>query len=379
MNAQRRREAADAAATFHVAMILLGGKSFAATMEMWTKVVPTEGRLEVSASAFLGDALSTVRAHRHQVEIIAISFMRLFRALHTGFTFQNVMTGDAQTAVPLDILRRDFIDALGRYAPEVLESSAIPDADPTDGVDEPEHVMHPDHTPIEPYEPDYSAADPDAIVERLEWLEDELDRLEDELDQQINAIFENIGHKSLELKVRKISEREKLTPREADALREEAALKVGRRLAAHASRTTMNGGRNAEHSVGTRDERVLGFVRIHDPKGRPDVPCGFCALLMTRGFVEAPGKRRIYKSEKSAGGTPDEQGFSVDQYHSPDHCRAEQVYSLEQVDEDPRFNANRRLAELYSNRIRGKFSGDLAMSKWREIISTLRAGQESAW
>ena len=360
-------------------MILLGGKSFAATMQGWMKVVPTGERLETSAGAFLEDALATVRVHRHQVERIAIAFMRLFRALHTGFTFQNVMTGDAQTAVPLDILRRDFVDALGRYTPEALESSAVPDSDPTDGVDEPEHILHPDHTPIEPYEPDYSDADPDAIVERLDWLEGELDRLEDELEQQIESIFENLGTKRLERAVEKISDDDKLTPRQADKLRESAALKVGRRLAAHASRTTMNGGRNAEHVVGSRDERVLGFVRIHDPKGRPDVPCPFCARLMTRGFVQAPGKRAIYKSEKSAGGTPNEQGFSPDQYHSPDHCRAEQVYSLEQVDEDPRFNANRRLAELYRDRIKGKFSGDLAMSKWREIISKLKAGQESAW
>lgn len=360
-------------------MILLGGKSFAAVMESWTQVVPTEGRLSVSASAFLEDALATVRVHRHQVEAIAISFMRLFRALHTGFTFQDVMTGEAQTAVPLDILRRDFVDALGKYTPEVLESSAVPDSDPTDGVDEPEHILNPDLTPIEPYEPDYSAADPDAIVEQLDWLEQELDRLEDELEQQIESIFENIGSKGLESKIRRITEDGKITPREADRLREEAALKVGRRIAAHASRTTMNGGRNAEHAIGSRDERVLGFVRIHDPKGRPDVPCGFCALLMTRGFVEVRGNRPMYKSEKTAGGTPDDQGFSPDQYHSPDHCRAEQVFSLEQVDEDPRFDANRRLAELYSNRIRGKFSGDLAMSKWREVISELKAGQESAW
>lgn len=360
-------------------MILLGGKSFAATMEAWIKVVPTGGRLEGTAGEFLENALSTIRVHRHQVENIAIAFMRLFRALHTGFTFQNIMTGDAQTAVPLDVLRRDFVDALGRYAPEVLESSAIPDSDPTDGMDEPEEILHPDLTPIEPYEPDYSAADPDAIVEQLDWLEEELDRLEDELEQQIQSIMENIGTKGLESKVRKISDDDSFTPRQADALREEAALKVGRRLAAHASRTTMNGGRNAEHAVGSRDKRVLGFVRIHDPKGRPDVPCGFCALLMTRGFVQASGRRAIYKSEKSAGGTPDDQGFSPDQYHSPDHCRAEQVYSLEQVDEDPRFNANRRLAELYRDRIKGKFSGDLAMSKWREVISKLKAGQESAW
>ena len=379
MNSQRRREAASAAATFHVAMILLGGKSFAATMEAWQSVAPTEARLKVGVSAFLESALPTIQAHRHQVEAIAIAFMRLFRALHTGFTFQNVMTGDAQTAVPLNILRRDFVEALERYAPEALESSEVPDHDHTDGIDPPEMILNPDLSPIEPYSPDYSAADPDAIVEVLDWLEEELDRLEDDLDQEIRSILEDFGSRALEAKIRKISARDRLTPREADALREEATLKVGRRLSAHASRTTMNGGRNAEHAIGRRDDRVLGFIRIHDPKGRPDVPCPFCALLMTRGFVKVRGGRPIYKSEKSAGGIPNEQGFSPDQYHSPDHCRAEQVYSLEQVDNDPRFDMNRKFADLYLDRIKGRYSGGLAMSKWREVISNLKAGQESAW
>ena len=377
----RQREAAQAASTYHVAMMLIGGQAYASVLDLWADVVPTESRVSNSGAAWLESALKVVRLHRHQVEAIAVPYLRLVRALHTGYTWQNILTGDTLTAVPLSVLRQDFVDAVERYAPGAFEDGLIPDPDPTDDIPAQE-VRESDGSEYRPYRLEDWLDDGTITIEQFDWIQDELDAVEDELELEAQKILSDLGPELLKRRLTRLSVDDKLqTPREVESEREDEQRKIGRGVAAHAERIVENGGRRAEYRTGSRDERVLGFVRVHEPKGHPPdaVPCGFCALLLTRGFVpQGKGRSPAYSSWKSAGGAQDEQGNNPDEYHAGDHCRAEQVFSLSQIDDDPRFNLNRQYADLYADRISGRYGGKSALTEWRRLIRNLKAGQESA-
>ena len=362
-------------------MTLLGAKAYAEVFSSWLSVVPMSGRLDSTGADFIEQALDVVTVHRRQVEAITVTFMRLFRALHTGYTWQNVMTGEVQTAVPLSILRQDFLDSINLYAPGALESDEIPDPDPTDDVTDVE-VRSPDGSEFSPYSLEEWLDDLDIEVEDLDWLEDELNKIEDELNAEAEALLELLGPIRLKQRLEELSADDKLqTAQEVEAERESEHLAVGRAVAAHGERIVLNGGRMAEYRVGKRDQRVTGFVRVHEPKGNPPdaYPCGFCALLMTRGFVTSGGSLKMtYRSEKAAGGTANEDGENPDQFHVRDHCRVEQVFSVEQINDDTRFNLNRELAELYRANIQGRYGGDQALTKWRRLIRDINADRASA-
>ena len=108
--AQRRAEAAQASSTFHVAMAMLGGRAFAETLKAWDDVVPMGTRVGATSATFIQQALKIVRFRRHEVQAILIPYMRLTRALHTGYTFQPVFTAEP-AAVSISKLRNDFSTA----------------------------------------------------------------------------------------------------------------------------------------------------------------------------------------------------------------------------------------------------------------------------
>ena len=371
--AQHLKEAAQAAITFHVAMIYLGNRAFVEVFKAWGAVVPTPSRVVSTGASFLEESLKLVRQRRHQVEAIAIPYLRLMRALHTGTTFQPIFPTSTTTRPPINSLRRDFIDAIARYAPEALEGSAV-DMDPTDGVDEEHEVENPDGSKYTPYNIEAWLDDVIADLEEIAGLEDALDKLEANMEDEARSILENLGPKYLQVKLKELQvDDRQQSAREVDAEREEAHAQVGRRLGAHAERMVENGGRYTEITYGNLDNRVLGFVRVHEPHN-DIIPCGWCCLMLSRGFVRKRGKD-LYASKRAAGSDND---HAADQFHTPDHCKPEAVYSMEQVDNDARFDMNRRMAALYKDQIQGKFSGDRAISQWRKTIRNLRAAQAAA-
>lgn len=372
--AQQRKEAASAATTFHVAMIYLGNKAFIEAWEQWAKVVPTPGRVVATGAAFVEAALKLVRLRRHQVEAITIPFIRLIRALHTGSTFQPIFVTPTTVAQPpISVLRKDFLDAIARYAPEALEGSEV-DSDPTDGRDEAHEVLDADGSKYKPYELEAWLDDWLVDLEEIPGLEEALDELEANMEKEAESILRNLGPEALRVKLDQLRVDDRLqTAQEVDAERESAHAKVGRRVGAHAERMVENGGRYTEVTVGNIDPKVLGFVRVHEPHN-DFIPCEWCCLMLSRGFVRKRGKD-LYASKRAAGSDSD---HPADQFHTPDHCRPEAVYSLEQVDEDPRFDMNRRMAALYKDSIQNKFSGDRAISEWRKKIRSLRAAQAAA-
>jgi len=368
---QRRKEASSVATTFHVAIALLGARTYLNVLALWGDVVPTQGRVRSTGETFWSQALNLMRIRRSQVEAITLPFLRLFRALLTGFTFQS-LSNPVLTAVPLSMLRQDFYDALLEYAPEALDSGLLPDLDIYDSQPA-EEISDPDGSDYDPYNIEEWLDDLDIHIETLKDLEEILNELQADLDAEAQAVIDNLGPKRLEQILEDLSQDDKLqSPRETEAEREDAHQKVGNRVAAHADRIVQNSARHAETAVGRIDPRVKGFVRVHYPRGDVN-PCGFCALLLTRGFVGS----QLYKSFKSAGGETNDYGENPDEYHANCHCRAEEVFDLQLLEDDPRFGPNRAFADLYEQKIQGRYSGKKAMSAWRHLIRK-RADQASA-
>ena len=374
--AQRRAEAAQASSTFHVAMAMLGGRAFAETLKAWDDVVPMGTRVGATSATFIQQALKIVRFRRHEVQAILIPYMRLTRALHTGYTFQPVFAAEP-AAVPISKLRNDFYEAVEKFAPDALVSSSIPDFYAEDKRDDSTVIEEPDGSPYTPYDRDSWRDGLDVEGEEIDRLAEILDERERAAEAEAEAVMKELSDRLL---------RKKLAEAQAedDESREEAHQKVGRRVAAHAERMVQNGGRHAEESIALADRRVIGFVRVHYPEGDPH-PCSFCAMLLSRGVVYKEGTVEKRSTGRDSGRWKvwrkgfDVPGAEFDKYHPLCHCRGEAVYSDDQYGTDPRFQVNRELSRLWQKNIANKSSGKGAESDWRALLKNLdEAGQASA-
>lgn len=110
------------------------------------------------------------------------------------------------------------------------------------------------------------------------------------------------------------------------------------------SRLVLSGGRETVHRSVEADPRAVGYIRVTD-----EDPCGFCAMLASRGPV--------YKSLKTAGDT---RGGGK-RYHDHDACFAAPVY------EGSDNEWTRRSADLSDQwaRVTAGLSGEQARNAWR--------------
>lgn len=359
MDPRRQAEASRAASTFHVAMAMLGAEAMSEVLSLWQSVVPMTTRVVSTGAAFVEEALQAIRVRRHQVQAIVIPFMRLFRALQTGYTFQAPFAEEAPERVPLATLRQDFIQAVERWAPDALVDSEIPDPDPTDEIDETVVIDEPDGSPYIPYRIAEWVDTDEVVNEEIQRLEELLEEEERRAEAEAEGVLENLGVKLLQERLQREAEQATAEALEAEATREQEHAKIGRRVAAHAERLAQNGGRHARAVIGSADKRVIGFVRVHYPEKDPH-PCGFCALLISRGLW------RIYRSKQTAALV----GSDFDEYHPKCHCTIEEVYSKEYFNTGKRFDLNREYRALWDSR-------PWSMTEWRAHFRQL-ADQASA-
>ena len=377
----RRAEAAQASSTFHVAMAMIGAQAFGESLRMWDDVVPTSTRAASTGVKFVEAAIKLLRLRRHQVQAIVIPYLRLTRALHTGYTFQPVW-GAEPDEITLNKLRQDFVEAVRRFAPDALSTAEVGDEYDGDKVDDSFVVEMPDGGQYRPYAG--TGNDDSVITEELDRLQELLDETEAAAEAEAQAVLDALAKDLLEEKLKKL-EVEQLTAQEADRRQEDEHGVVGRRVAAHVERMTQNGGRHTEDVIARRDPRAIGFVRVHYPKGDPE-PCSFCAMLISRGIVYRSGRKdpdsKVPMGTSERRSTRDNErwqmwrkGFDVpgaefDKYHPLCHCRGEAVYSAEQYDEDGRFQVNRELDQLWQDEIAKKgYRAKEAESQWRIIIN----------
>src|SRR5690606_39139352 len=185
------------------------------------------------------------------------------------------------------------------------------------------------------------------LVEEIEGLREAEERIEAEAEAEIERHLAALGPANME---RKLEDIDTSAPADdVDRRREEAHAQAGARQAAAAERAAMNGARSTVWNHSERDRRVIGYIRL----SRTGTPCGWCAMLISRGPV--------YRSKRSA------EYADGDKYHDNCHCYAEPVFSREQYGSSSLYELNRRYEELWPKVTRG-LSGKAAVSAWRRFI-----------
>lgn len=329
-----------------MALTQIGAGTVAEALTLW-EGVPATSRASTAAS-WLRRAVTLVMGRRRQSRDLARAYYRLVRALRTGTTVADPYHPEPRYVTVTD-LREEF-NALIGGAERPQEGRT--DSAPTETPDSPSSAAS-----SEPVEADEGVLD-DAdlaeeeeldriLVEEIEGLREAEERIEREAEEELRTVLEALGPDNLQKKVDKIDGAGSAD--EVDELREAAHREAGARQAAAAERIAMNGGRSTVWSHAQRDRRAIGYIRL----SRTGTPCGWCAMLISRGPV--------YRSERSA------EYADGDKYHDNCHCYAEPVFSSGQYSSSSLYELNRRYEELWPKVTRG-LSGKAAVSAWRRFI-----------
>ncbi|AXQ62333.1 hypothetical protein SEA_TRVXSCOTT_7 [Streptomyces phage TrvxScott] len=342
----RQAEADRAAIAFQTALTQIGAGTIAEALTLWEDV-PATSRASTAAS-WLRRAITLVMGRRRQSRDLARAYYRLARALRTGTTVADPYHPEP-TYITLDVLRDEF-NALTGGAERPQEGRT--DSAPTEETDSPSSAAT-----SEPGEADEGALDnPDLaeeeeldriLVEEIEGLREAEEQIEREAEEELRTVLEALGPDNLQKKVDKIDGARSAD--EVDELRDQAHREAGARQAAAAERIAMNGGRSTVWNHTQRDRRAIGYIRL----SRTGTPCGWCAMLISRGPV--------YRSEASATYA------DGDKFHDNCHCYAEPVFSREQYSSSSAYELNRRYEELWPKVTRG-LSGKAAVAAWRRFI-----------
>ena len=295
-------------------------------LQMTTRNAATTG------PRFLSTVVASTMGSRSLGLSLAVAFLRLFRALMTGFTF-NPPGEQAPARVDVRQLRSRFYD----LANEATRRSnrAI--------------LGTPPPTPI-----------PSTVREgiQVEALDQETEREIAELDElherQMTDLYQTLGPNLLEKKAQDLDTT--LPADEVDERRDAEERTVRSRLASAGGWAARTGGRGILKLLGEKDSRQLGFARV----SQTGTPCGFCAMLISRGPV--------YKSERSATLANGAARYEdQNKYHLNCRCEAVPVYTDAQFNDHPIFDLNRRYMELWPEVTRGT-SGKQALAVWRKYI-----------
>ncbi|WP_031513687.1 hypothetical protein [Streptomyces sp. NRRL F-5123] len=353
----RESEADRAAASFQTALNQIGAATVVDAMTLWQDV-PTDARTS-TAAGWLKRAITLVMGRRRQSRDLARAYYRLARALRTGATVADPYHPEP-TYITLDVLRREFAELAG-------EPPESPQEEPSDSSSSNTSDSSSSAATSASGEAGGEATDPDQdredeldriLVEEIEGLIAAEEQAERDAEQELRTVLEALGSNNLQQKVDAIDGARSAD--EVDQEREEAHRQAGARQAAAAERVAMNGGRSAIWTHMSRDRRAIGYIRL----SRTGTPCGWCAMLISRGAV--------YSSAKAA------EFADGDKYHDNCHCYAEPVFSRGQYQSSPAYELNRRYAELWPKVTHG-LSGKAAVSAWRRNIrQTQKAAAQEA-
>jgi hypothetical protein len=348
----RQTEAQETGAAFQVALAAIGVSTIEEALDLWDDVNPAKA--QATGARWLTRAVALVMSRRSLSRQLAYAYYRLVRALITGRTVPDPYH-PIKSNPTLGDLRREFRELLEQV------QATMPAARSEQARRAVERISQPDNsdessgsTEVEIVAPEPLEGDGDVI--ELDELENILD-LEEELDdlarEESVTNLEALGSNGIERRLERGPK--SLTP-------EEAHTESGARQAAAAARIAMNGGRSTLWVVGSQDRAVTGWARV----SRTGTPCGFCAMLLSKGFVTRDGERSggLYTSERAALGDSYEDG---DLFHDNCQCYAEQIFSTAQYEQDPRFDLNREYAELWP-KVTDGYGGRDALNVWRRYI-----------
>lgn len=308
----RIAEAEKASVAFHLALVQIGVETAAAALSLWkSDAVSTR---PASAGAWMGKVIALIFKQRTRARDLARSYYRLVRALRTDATIPDFSEPDA-TSSSLNDLRQDFKSQVGKVPVQL-------------GSDD-------SRIKVEALDSSKSASATDKAIQ-----------------DEIKTALGNLGPVSLNDALDSIDTEKPAS--DVDAERQSASDQAGARQAAAAARIAMNGARHELSDLVNRDGKAIGYIRL----SRTGTPCGWCAMLISRGPV--------YKTQRSAEVVRYTEG---DQYHDNCNCYAEPVFSDKEYKTSNLYRLNREYAEQWPKVTRG-LSGKSAVSAWRRYIRT---------
>lgn len=337
----RQAEANQAAVAFQLALAQIGAGTVEEAVDLWKSVNPTDAA--ATGARWLERAIAMILSRRRMSRDLAFAYYRLARALHTGTTIVDPHH-PLKTNPTLGDVRREFASMLEDVQSVHTPSQNAQAADALGG----------DRQELEPVVRE-DDAEPLEVVEIPDLADDE-DALEAAVEEEARIDMTSNGTKALREYLEGL-DLEELTAKEADVIRLDAHRRAGSRQSATADRLVKNGGRGLLFHIGSEDEGAIAYARV----SRTGTPCGWCAMLISRGAV--------YKTKRQA--SFNDEG---DLYHDNCNCYAEPIFSKQQYESDPRFALNREYQELWPQVTKG-YGGKDAISVWRRFI---RQRQKSA-
>lgn len=327
MTPERRAEAQQAGSAFHLALIYIGVASIDEAFTLWAQL--PESQAPQAVEAWIRSMQTMTKSHRQEARDLAMAYYRLARALHTGRTVSDPWNPDEGGRVTLGTLRTNFaglVEDAQQYQPRSTKTR--------------------DMVGRESEEPDSDRSGDDEVVE--------VDRAQGSIlnvQQRDDADADDIQRSILLVNLNDYRAKRERAQSEAEVTK--AAADAATLAAASAQKNTLDGGRATLQSVERRDREAIGFVRV----SRTGTPCGFCAMLISRGiflkyYTEGAATFRRSDGEK---------------YHLNCQCYGEPVFSQEHYDSDPRFDLNRKYSDLWPVVTKG-YRGRDAMNAWRRWI-----------
>lgn len=320
--ATRAKEAERVSVAYQIALTKIGAETIEDAIDLWDKVPPTASPATVAK--WLGGAIRLIMTRRSRARDLGLAYYRLVRALRTGKTVADPRRPEPRF-VPISKLRKEF---------EELANEKL--GDQAGGGD----------TKVE--------------VEKIPEVAAEETRQERAAEQEARTSLIRTGPVVLRTKLEQVDTSE--PAEKVDEQRRDAHAAAGRQQAGTSERVVLDGARGTVWRYAQRDKRVIGYVRL----SRTGTPCGWCAMLISRGAV--------YKSKASATGKGRKAPSVVrgeyaegDQYHNHCHCYAEPIYSKDQFRDSPLTELNRKYGALWGEVTKGK-SGKEALAAWRKYI-----------
>lgn len=314
---------------------------------------------------WLADALLIIQAVRIMSRRLYKAYYRYARALETGYSLGNPESVEGDR-----IIMQVFVDEYREALEDVAELGYRVEADDPIQLEFEELVY--DYLPqaeqeegnfldvdIEQYIDDWEdsiESDPQQFVEVDEFDWSEVDEMLDEMMDGLEEVLQRDVIDASEEKLKELeSQKDSIIDFDAKLKeRQDADRDLG---AGRIDRYSINDGRRITPEMIPLDRRIKGVARGLGPN-----PCGFCAMLASRGFVY-----RSKVSATAAGGSS-----SIKRYHDNCHC-----YPIVRwIDASELPIANEWLQDQWYKVAAGREAGD-ARRTWRRWWD--RTGRKQYW
>jgi hypothetical protein len=313
-----------------------------------------------TSSSWVNRSLRMINAIRRKSTRLAVSYIRLVRALETGYTLGYPEYSDDPKALTMGVLRQQFTELLEEIAAITTEPTSAENADEQwfeaelrridDAPARPNRIVMADTTiddQIKEFLDASSDNDADKVtVEDFTWT---ADMTPDQIEKSFQKFLEEDVIKPADKRADLIRKSD-LTPKQVMARIEknhEAAGSTGGGLVDHYG---ISGGRQVLDQVIRRDRRVKVYAR-----GTRPGCCAFCAMLAANGWYYRTKSGALTTSKTTSRTGQDmspEMENGIRLYHP--NCKCFVIVRYVDSSELPETNA--AFQKAWNENIRNKFS-----------------------